>query len=88
MSEVDDGYIVGALAPRPKRCPRCGLVTRCIDITGVTLPKGFGVEATILYDRKQEATLPSIGLGCGDYARFHRQIAHIVDGRLRGGHSV
>lgn len=89
MSLIDDGYLIGALAPTQKKCKRCGKVTRCIDIAKITLPHGFTVQATILWDKEQGAALPSIGLGCGDYARFHRQIVWILTSQgLRSGQAT
>lgn len=40
----------------------------------LTLPPGIAVESTIL---KQHGN--TLGLSCGCYAKFHRQVAHIFD---------
>ena len=79
---VADGYISGELSPRARRCERCGKLTRCIRIHDVVLPEGVTLRATILQRRGEEdpTLITYIGLGCGDYARFHRQIVHISGG--------
>lgn len=90
MCVVNDGYISGATAPRQKRCEHCGERTLCIDITGVILTKGVSVKATILQDRnyQEPKCIKSIGIGCGCYAKFHRQLVHITESRMSAGHAV
>ena len=87
MVVVKDGYLIGTAGGRQKRCGHCGEKTLCIDIDGVVLPKGMTVKATILQDRAvaEPHCIAQIGVGCGCYARLHRQIAHINDSRLHSG---
>jgi hypothetical protein len=46
----------------------------CIGYHEIKLPKGIRVGDTILRDEHCY-----LGLNCGHYAKFHRQVAHIVD---------
>lgn len=87
---LSDGYIIGSTNGRPKRCGHCGECVHCIDIAEVTLPKGMTVKATILQDRTVEAptAIKCVGLECGCYAKFHRQVSHIVRHRVASGHTV
>ena len=87
MYFVEDGYITGALSPHIKRCGRCGKKARCIDIATVTLPGSMTWAATLLWDKVAETHITNVGLTCGCYARFHRQVAHIVDSQLKSGHA-
>lgn len=43
-------------------------------IGDLKLPPGIAVEATILEEKDR-----GIGITCGCYAKFHRQVAHIED---------
>jgi len=62
---------------RPGVCIRCGAPS---EFTIKYVPKNFklpneiDVKRTILKSSDNR-----IGIGCGCYAKFHRQIAHIVD---------
>jgi hypothetical protein len=87
MSTVNDGYIAGRTSTRQRLCKRCGKRTLCIEIDTLTLPQNMTVKATILQDRTfEEPTLiPFVGVGCGCYAKFHRQLAHINYSRMSTG---
>jgi len=43
-------------------------------LTTPRLPLGIPIGGTILKDEGNY-----LGINCGDYARFHRQVAHITD---------
>lgn len=84
MHMLRDGIISGAIERTKQECGICGTWTMVIWITTVDLPQGIKVESTILTQttsttRPQGRTVGLIGVGCGCYARFHRQIAHIED---------
>lgn len=87
MVVVRDGYLIGTAGGRQRKCDHCGEKTLCIEITGVVLPKGMTVKATILQDRHdtEPSCIERIGVGCGCYAKLHRQIAHINDSRMQSG---
>ena len=87
---LDDGYIIGMVLGTHRQCEHCDYKTVCVKITGLMLPKGMTVKATILQDRKEDEPhrITYIGVGCGCYAKFHRQVAHINDKRMRVGDAV
>jgi hypothetical protein len=61
-------------------CGRCGTRTLSISIHDVQLPDGIKPQSTILYSGDDEKPFHKhLGIGCGCYAKFHRQIAHIAD---------
>jgi hypothetical protein len=72
----DDGIIKGKLG-KPSRCPRCLRTAHLVLIEEVNLPDGITWEATILNHKLYSDPLWALGIECGDYARFHRQIVHI-----------
>lgn len=76
---VEDGYIRGQLSRKLDTCPRCGRKVHVIYIERVDLPEGITWEATILKTKPWDQPIWGLGLECGDYARFHRQIAHIKE---------
>lgn len=82
---VNDEYITGFILQREKDCPLCGTHGVCIKISKLELPVGVTYHATILKSRKTGEIVPYIGVNCGCYARFHRQLAHINDSRLHAG---
>lgn len=84
---IQDGYITGVLSPHTKKCPVCGAKGRVIDVAGVSTP-GFSPSATVMWNRAVESIHTGIGLTCGCYAKFHRQVAHIADSRMRSGHAL
>lgn len=84
MHSVDDGLILGAVERSRQVCNVCGHTTMCIFITKITLPKGLEPSNSLIAFRdgkdqvnKRVVPLRYIGIGCGCYARFHRQVAHI-----------
>lgn len=79
MNMVDDGIITGIVGMTKGGCEVCGRGTRCIHITATSMPGGIEVSNTILKGHEEGSTITLIGIGCGDYARFHRQVAHIQD---------
>lgn len=73
----------------PGICPNCSELTLVWQIKDVKLPEGIKPSAKLIvythsnHDPGYE-TLKQIGIGCGCYSKFHRQIAHIKD-RLQKG---
>lgn len=88
MNTVDDGLITGNVEANRQWCEVCNFPTRCINIQSIDLPEDVGKPSTrlIAYVNKADAAYRSdpirpvkyIGIGCGCYAKFHRQIAHIT----------
>lgn len=88
MNTVDDGLITGNVETNRQWCRICNFPTRCINIHSIDLPEDVGkpTNRLIAYERhitKDERTetfgpVKYIGIGCGCYAKFHRQIAHIT----------
>lgn len=83
MANVEDGLIVGSLAFPLANCGVCGKNTKCIYIFDVVMPEDISVRATILWNRAKEERIDPVGVGCGCYAKFHRQVAHIEDKRKK-----
>jgi hypothetical protein len=81
--KVDDGYIKGAVHDKLGMCFWCLEPTRCIalDVRDATLPDDIKIENTILSVGIGFRVM-ALGIGCGCYGRFHRQIAHIRHGIL------
>lgn len=77
--DLIDPYLQASVATdRKRRCEVCGESALCIIINRIELPEQIGVEATILYERESNSTHMYVGINCGCYAKFHRQVAHIV----------
>lgn len=82
MNIVEDGIIRGYFDQIRHRCDVCNHPTRCVSIVGITMPEDIRIGFTIISkpnDRGVRVPIDHIGVGCGCYARFHRQIAHIMD---------
>lgn len=83
---IRDGYITGVLKPHLGTCPLCGAPRqRIIDVASVETPHGFGAEATVMFNRADDAIHSCLGLTCGCYAKFHRQVVHIQESQLAAG---
>lgn len=83
-SPVDDGIVRGRLLRVSHACDVCGSWTACVEVApgeGYTFPREVPWTATIVHFPKEPHYPVAIflGVGCGCYARFHRQVAHIVD---------
>jgi hypothetical protein len=80
LTKKQDAFGEMTIQTTPRECGVCG--ETCLVTIGykpkAKLPEGIKVEDTIL---KSWETW--IGLDCGDYAKFHRQVAHIADA-MRG----
>jgi hypothetical protein len=76
-AKLDDGYIKGVIHSLPWKCDRCQK-KRCVTvrIEEVTLD-GIDRNRTILKD------VNFIGVTCGCYAKFHRQVTHIQEAMKR-----
>lgn len=86
---VRDGIVTGRLSRTLLTCQICGQRTCGIEVGRYDLPQGVTWTATIIamkdchpWDRR---LVVHLGIGCGCYAKFHRQVlAHIVDS-VEGG---
>jgi len=90
LSDVDDGTITGIIPPQGRVCDACGTVTRCIRIHGLALPKEFyefkdshDLIRRLVFSYENGSAVTYIGIGCGCYAKGHRQISHIRDNLKR-----
>jgi hypothetical protein len=94
VREVSDTIIRGKIHYQSERCGYCDNPTTCITVIKVTLPEPMTPAKTlILFNEipEDEKLVPikRIGIGCGCYARAHRQITHIkdlMDKRAKGTH--
>lgn len=82
MHDVEDGYITGTIMANREKCGVCGWWTKCIRIHNFTPPEGIETEWLILAYRMVNGqalgtAVTYVGIGCGCYAKAHRQIAHI-----------
>jgi hypothetical protein len=86
MEVVDDGIITGRCLERKSECFVCEAWTRVINISSITMPNHPTKEGTIqratnlifFYgDNDNPILIPRIGIGCGCYAKAHRQLARI-----------
>lgn len=82
---VDDGILIGYLLKANHPCGICGQKTSVLSLRGDRLDeKQISFEATILGILVVKRSR-YVGVGCGCYARVHRQIAHIEDARKYRG---
>lgn len=76
---IDPGFVQ---AERRLTCGVCNTNCLCIFVGDLNLPTGIGVDSTILHNKRTddpEVHVDLIGINCGCYAKFHRQVAHIAD---------
>lgn len=80
MDTVNDGILHGKLGQTKGDCEVCGMGTRCLHIYEAHMPEGIDIGKTIAHSPTDTgAPITLIGIGCGCYAKFHRQVAHIQD---------
>lgn len=88
----DEPFIDGVVTCRPGglRCENCHTHTNVIiRIKKVNLPAGIQPATSLIAYMPKPQTLDEIvplqylGITCGCYARFHRQICHINEMRAR-----
>lgn len=79
QAQVSDGIIEGVISivEKPPTCPICEKDTWVILVKKITLPDGITPSKRLIIFKDDHKEYPSIGIGCGCYAKFHRQIAHI-----------
>lgn len=78
-SPVNDGIVSGKLLHRTIDCDVCGVPTCCVRVGGYKLG-GINWRSVIIAVKKPGQPLAvNLGIGCGCYAKFHRQVAHILD---------
>jgi hypothetical protein len=79
-SPVNDGIVSGKLLHRTIACDVCGVPTCVVRVEDYKFPDEVWWQSTIVYLRKNETPIAvNLGVGCGCYAKFHRQVAHIRD---------
>lgn len=82
---VRDGIVTGILLRTKIVCDVCEQGTCGIEVTGYDLPKEVPWTSTIISLPRSrrfimdQAMVIFLGIGCGCYAKFHRQVAHIKD---------
>lgn len=83
---LNDGIIDGTIEAKGNFCGNCNEPTWCVTVKEITLPAAIapsyrliaygtaaGPEGVICIHHRY------LGIGCGCYAKFHRQLAHIED---------
>lgn len=95
MNSVDDDILTGSITPGRQFCQvaNCRHYTRCLLITDVHMPTEVPMEWTVIALRDTDGNveledgesrhIQYIGIGCGHYAKFHRQVVHITYKRQR-----
>src|SRR5438552_15425880 len=83
MRDLDDPYIEGNMDTRARKekCEVChAMAFPVIHLHNLTLPDGIKWDSVILTQGTGEDSflVRTVGINCGCYARFHRQVAHIV----------
>lgn len=81
----NDPYIQGSLITNQQvSCGYCCVETICIKIDEVTLPDEVKpAKSLIAYDLADPPKpVPYLGIACGCYAKFQRQLAHIMSKRV------
>lgn len=82
-ASVDDGIVFGRLLRKSHPCDVCGDGAACIFVEAYEMPPTVPYTATIisLTDRQSQdqSVAVYLGISCGCYAKFHRQVSHIKD---------
>jgi hypothetical protein len=89
-NELHDPYLIGHINYGARaQCQNCGELAMCIEVKNVLLPDDIEPSTRLILclqhpSNSQAKPDPSLftwiellGIGCGCYARAHRQIAHI-----------
>lgn len=75
---LNDPYLHASFVHQHKQtCEVCRNLALCVIIFNADLPTGVNVESTIIRSQADNFVV-AIGLNCGCYAKFHRQIAYII----------
>jgi hypothetical protein len=83
---VDDGIISGHLLRRLTACGVCGRATACVQVKRYDFPAEVPWHITIIAKPVEPygpegkwnvAACHLVGVGCGCYAKLHRQVTHI-----------
>lgn len=82
MAIVTDGIITGEVSRTRKRCSCCGGLGTALLVNEIEMPEEVELDWTILVVRDSEGKptgvpMNFLGISCGCYAKFHRQVAHI-----------
>ena len=82
----DDPYISGRIQTHAQgKCDNCNSHAFIIQVFSVSLPSGISPHRSMIayrLDTPQDEPLEPVnrlGITCGCYARFHRQVTHILD---------
>lgn len=87
LRDLSDGLITGTVVTTGRVCGNCGEKTYCVHIDIIALPEGLTPSTSLIpykvidHDEDRGVRIYAInylGIGCGCYAKFHRQIAHIT----------
>lgn len=77
---LSDGYITGMVEPVLIECDKCGAEAFVVHVSNLTLPDGVRKD-----DKRIIAKIgQNLGLTCGCYASFHRQMTYIKVKQKRG----
>lgn len=86
----DDPYIVGRIQTHAQgKCDNCHGNAFIIVINGIYLPSGIEPSRSMIVYRLDTPPdepleiISYLGITCGCYARFHRQMTHILDKRRK-----
>jgi hypothetical protein len=73
----------GDMRLRQGKCEHCGKTTTRVDWMSFELPANIDPTARTLISNIddlgnfRQTALPKLGITCGCYGKFHRQVAHI-----------
>ena len=88
VKHLSDGIITGAIKAKHEFCAHCSESVWCVQIKDISLPEGIKPDPRLIAYQTQVAVdgnfvghVKYLGLSCGCYAKFHRQLAHIQGGK-------
>lgn len=83
--DLSDGIITGSIKAKHEFCANCGESVWCVEIEKVELPETLKPSPQLIVYQTQVGInsnfvghIKYLGLTCGCYAKFHRQLAHIL----------
>ena len=86
MKDIDDGVITGIIMQHRRLCGHCAMATTCVQILSLDLPDPLEPAARMIFyksvytsggDSVLVGPVDQVGIGCGCYAKGHRQIAYM-----------
>lgn len=81
---LNDGIMSGKIWYRMDYCDQCGERAVGLTIETISLPEPMKPSSKLIGFRDGPTDVEPItqlGITCGCYGRFHRQIAHIQEGK-------